>query len=97
MLLGKTESGTYRLARGEELAAILVQSESTEETHSFPLRLCDPLFSFSRGRGLALNPYLNFSGEGRDDRIIAINHRKDYLEGLIISFPGSDSWYLSKP
>lgn len=60
MLLGKTESGTYRLARGEELAAILVQSESTEETHSFGphLRLCDLLFSFSRGRGLALNPYL---------------------------------------
>lgn len=79
MLLGKTESGTYRLARGEELAAILVQSESTEETHSFgpPLRLCDLLFSFSRGRGLALNPYLKdpLSGEekGRDDRIIAIN------------------------
>lgn len=59
MLFGKTESGTTRLARGEELAAILVQSESREETHSFGphLRLCDLLFSFSRGRSLALNPY----------------------------------------
>ena len=31
-----------------------------EKTHSFGphLRLCDLLFSFSRGRGLDLNPYL---------------------------------------
>lgn len=59
MLLGKRNNSLGEGGR-EELAAILVQSESKEETHSFGphLRLCDLLFSFSRGRGLALNPYL---------------------------------------
>lgn len=77
----RIEQSLYLYSPIVTLLGQVYKSESTEETHCPHLRLCDLLFSFSRGRGLALNPYLtgmtqgSLSGEekGKDDRIIAIN------------------------